>query len=78
MRCSSPTSCSAASGVSGLIDVGDQRHVFAYGQAGDEVVKLEHEAYMLAPVTGEFALFGGRQIMIAPARFASGRRIQAT
>ncbi|MEO8418232.1 MAG: hypothetical protein ABI475_05860 [Methylophilaceae bacterium] len=37
-------------------DVGYQRHVLARGEAGDQVVELEHEADVVAPVFGQPAI----------------------
>ncbi len=45
-------------------DVGDERHVLARGEAGDEVVELEDEADVLAPVAAS----------ARPRRRPSGRR----
>ena len=39
-------------------DVGDQRDVLARGQAGDEVVELEHEPDVVPPVLRELFLVG--------------------
>ena len=37
-------------------DLGDQRHVLARGEAGDEVVELEDEAHVVAAVAGELGV----------------------
>ena len=41
-------------------DIGDQRHVFPRRQTGNEIVKLKHEADVLAPVArqGRVVEFG--------------------
>jgi hypothetical protein len=45
-------------------DVGDERDVFARGQAGNEVVELKDEADVRAAVLGQFGLGGGGEIVI--------------
>ena len=53
---------SASSGVIGsLDDLGDERHVLARRQAGNQVVELEDEADVRAAVGGERRLVGRRQ-----------------
>jgi hypothetical protein len=42
-------------------DVGHQLHVLAHRQAGDQVVELEHEADVLAPVARQLGLAGAGQ-----------------
>ena len=46
-------------------DVGDELDVLARGQAGNQVVELEHEADMLAAVLRQLALVGRGEIVIA-------------
>ena len=58
-------------------DVGDQRHVLAGGQAGNQVVELENESDVMAPVFRERRLVGGRQIAIAIGHRAARRHIEA-
>ena len=61
-----------------LRDVGDERQVLAHRQARDQVVELEHETDMLAPIGGEFALAGSRQQMVGKAHFPGCWHIEPT
>jgi hypothetical protein len=57
-------------------NVGDERQVLAHRQAGNQVVELEHEAHMLAPVGGEVLLAGARQRRVAEAHLAAAGHVQ--
>ena len=46
-------------------DVGHQRHVLGHGQAGNEVVELEHEADVTAPVLGQRRFASRAQVLLA-------------
>lgn len=48
-----------------LGEIGDDRDVLARGQARHQVMELEHEADVIAPVRGARALARGREIAIA-------------
>lgn len=53
-------------------NLGDELHVFAHGEARDQIVKLEHEADMLAAIFGQLCFGGHSQLMIAPSGFSGG------
>ena len=61
---------------SGRGDLGDQGDVLARGQAGDQVVELEHEADVLAAVAGQRGVVGGGQVVVAVADGAGGRHVE--
>ena len=46
-------------------DVGHQRDVFRDRQAGDQVIELEHEADVAAPVGGQLGLARPAQVLLA-------------
>ena len=55
-----------SSGVIGSSDdVGDEGDVLAGGQAGNQVVELEDESDVVAAVSRQRRLVGGRQVAIA-------------
>ena len=59
--------------------VGDLVHqcdVFEHGEARDQIVELEHEADMLAPVARQLGLAGVDEIMVAPHSLAGGRCVE--
>ena len=58
-------------------DVRDQGHVLARGEARDQVVELEDEADVFAPVTRQLGLARPTQVMVAPLRRPRRRRIEA-
>jgi hypothetical protein len=60
-----------------LGDIRDQLHVLASGERWDEVVELEHEAHVLAPVAREDLVVGPEQILLAVVDLPGGRRIEA-
>ena len=57
-------------------DFGDNRHILARGQAGNEVIKLEDKADMLAAETGQAGVVGVAQVLAVIPDFARSRRIQ--
>ena len=72
------TRSSARSGCHRLAhDVRHQGHVLAGGQAGNQVVELEDESHVVAPVFSERRLIGGRQIAIAIGHRAARRHVEA-
>ena len=58
-------------------DLVHQRDVFEHGEARDQIVELEDEADMLAPIAGQLGLAGVDEIVVAPHRLARSRRIEA-
>jgi hypothetical protein len=56
-------------------DLGHRRHVLAGRQAGDQVVELEHEAHVIAPV-GSWLLVGGREVAVQVEHLPRRGRIQ--
>src|SRR6185295_15941495 len=56
-------------------NLGDQRDVLAHGEARNEIVELEHEADVIAPVARELGLTRFAEIVIAPGRRATRGRI---
>ena len=58
-------------------DLGHQRHVLARGEARDQVVELEHEAHVQAPVAGEPGLVARGQLAAVEPDVAGGRRCRA-
>ena len=57
---------------------GDDRDVFQSGQTRDQVVELEHETDMVAPVARQFAFAGPGQILIPVQDLAVGWSIEST
>ena len=57
-------------------DLVDQRDVLEHGEARNQIVELKHEADMLAPVARQSGVIGADQVMVAPARAATGRRVE--
>ncbi len=77
MRSPSPTSVERLVGAIGVSrDLGDERDVLARGEARDQVVELEDEADVLAPVARERGLVGEREIVIAVVHVAAGRHVE--
>ena len=60
-----------------LRDLVHQRDVLQHRQARDQIVELEHEADVLAPVARQLRIAGADEFMVAPPRPASGRRVQS-
>ena len=58
-------------------DLGDEGDVLARRQARDQIVELEDEADVLAPVLGQQPLAGADEIVVAEPCLAAGRRVQA-
>ncbi len=58
-------------------DVGDERDVLAHGEARDQVVELEDEADVLAPVARQFGLARGGEVVVPPERFTRRRRVES-
>ena len=56
--------------------VGHQLHVLAHRQTGHEVVKLEHEAHMFAPITRERRIVGFAQVMVGKPGVAAAGPVQ--
>jgi hypothetical protein len=54
-----------------------QRDVFEYREARNQIVELEHEADMLAPVARQFRVVGINEIVVAPHRLTGCGRIEA-
>ena len=54
-------------------DLVHQRDVFAHRQARDQIVELEHEADMLAPIARQFGIAGADELVLAPRAWPSGR-----
>ena len=54
-------------------NLGDERHVLACRQAGDEVVELEDEADMVAAVEREVALVERGELLVRKQSAAAGR-----
>jgi hypothetical protein len=59
-----------------LGDLGHQRHVLAHREVGDQVVELEHEADMLAPITRQPGLAGADQRMVTKIGDADTGRVE--
>ena len=59
-----------------LGDLRHQRDVLARGQARDQVVELEHEADVLAPVAREPGLVARGQLAVVEPDVAGGRRVE--
>ena len=57
-------------------DFGDNRHILARSQAGNEVIELENKADMLAAETGQAGIIGMTQILAVIPDLARRRRIQ--
>src|SRR6185437_8256357 len=57
-------------------DLCHQLDVLPRCQTRNEVVELKHEADMVATISGQLGLARSRQLVIAPGRPPSGRRIQ--
>jgi hypothetical protein len=59
-----------------VADIRHQRDVLASCEAGDQVVELEHEADVLAPVSGQFRLIGVGELMVGEADFSRRRGVE--
>ena len=57
-------------------DLVHQRYVLEHGEAGNEIVELKHKTNVLAPVPGQFGVVGTDEVVVAPSRFAAGRRVE--
>ena len=57
-------------------DLGDEGDVLARRQAGNEVVELEDEADMRAPVIGQRRLAGRREVAFLVDHLAGGRDVE--
>ncbi len=60
-----------------LGNFGHRGNVFPRGQAGNQVVELEHEADVMAAVTGQFPVIGGTQLHVAITHLARGRHVES-
>jgi hypothetical protein len=58
-------------------DFGDQRHVLAGREAGDQIVELEDKADMFATIARQFAVAGISEIVIAEAHAAGAGAVEA-
>ena len=57
-------------------DLGDQRHVLLGREARDQIVELEYESDMLAPVLRERRLVGARQVDVPVQHLPAGRHVE--
>ena len=79
MRPPRPTRSSAVSAGIGIArDLRHQVHVLPGGQRRDQVVELEYEADVVAPVGREAIVVQRAQVVIAEAHGAGGRMVQAS
>ena len=56
--------------------LGHCRHIFPGGEAGNEIIELEHETHVFTALTGEFAVAGSTKIKIPIPDFAGRWHIQ--
>ena len=59
-----------------LGDLGDERDVLARGQAGNQIVELEHEADVTAAVRSQRRLVGSRQVRVPVEDVAARRHVE--
>ncbi len=58
-------------------DICDERHVLARGEAGNEVVELEHETDMIASIAGEAGVVEFRKLLTAVEHGAAGGYVES-
>ena len=57
-------------------DFGDERDIFPRGQAGDQIVELEHEADVAPAVGGQLCLVGPGQVGVPVEHLAARRHVE--